>query len=74
MAAGAAKHLTERGWDRWILTLGLAIKLLWERFFGADQAFVVIDAHLYGALCGFLVGAALSLRIVIIRHRWRRGT
>jgi hypothetical protein len=32
---------------------------------------IVVDAHLYGALCGFVVGAALSSRIAIIRHRSR---
>lgn len=69
MAAGAAKHLVNRVWDRWVLTLGLGIKLLWEQKYGANQPLVVIDAHLYGAVCGFLVGAALSLRAAIIRHR-----
>jgi len=69
MAAGAAKHLAERAWDRWILALGLGIKLGWEQWGGHAQPLVVVDAHLYGALCGFAVGAALSWRIVIIRHR-----
>jgi rhomboid family GlyGly-CTERM serine protease len=69
MAAGAAKHLAERAWDRWILALGLCIKLGWEQWGGHAQPLVVVDAHLYGALCGFAVGAALSWRIVIIRHR-----
>jgi len=69
MAAGAAKHLAERAWDRWILALGLCIKLCWEQWGGHAQPLVVVDAHLYGALCGFAVGAALSWRIVIIRNR-----
>jgi hypothetical protein len=30
---------------------------------------VVVDAHLYGAIAGFAVGAALSWRMAIIRHR-----
>jgi rhomboid family GlyGly-CTERM serine protease len=71
MAAGAAKHLAERAWDRWILTLGLAGKLAWEQWGGSPAPLIVVDAHLYGALCGFAVGAALSFRIAIIRHRTR---
>lgn len=69
MAAGAAKHLAERAWDRWILLAGLALKLAWEQWAGHEQPSVVVDAHLYGALSGFAVGAALSARIVIIRRR-----
>jgi Rhomboid family len=71
MAAGAARHLAERAWDRWILILGLGIKLAWEQWGGHAAPLVVVDAHLYGALCGFAVGAALSWRIAIIRHRSR---
>ena len=71
MAAGAVKHLVERSWDRWILILGLCAKLAWEQLRESPAVLVVVDAHLYGALCGFAVGAALSLRIVIIRHRPR---
>ncbi len=68
MAAGAAKHLVERVWDRWILFLGLCAKLAWEQWGGQPHALVVVDAHLYGAACGFAVGAALSWRTAIIRH------
>jgi membrane associated rhomboid family serine protease len=32
---------------------------------------VVVDAHLYGALCGFIVGGILSWRAAIIRLRSR---
>jgi rhomboid family GlyGly-CTERM serine protease len=71
MAAGAAKHLVERSWDRWILTLGLCAKLAWEQLRESSAVLIVVDAHLYGALCGFAVGAALSARIAIIRHRSR---
>jgi rhomboid family GlyGly-CTERM serine protease len=71
MAAGAAKHFAERSWDRWILGLGLGAKLAWEQMAGHSQPLVVVDAHLYGALCGFAVGAALCVRIAIIRHRLR---
>ena len=71
MAAGAAKHLMERSWDRWILVLGLCAKIGWEQWGGHAVPSIVVDAHLYGALCGFAVGAALSLGTAIIRHRSR---
>ena len=71
MAAGAAKHLVERCWDRWILIFGLGAKLAWEQWGGAPAPMIVVDAHLYGACCGFLLGAALSLRMAIIRRRTR---
>jgi rhomboid family GlyGly-CTERM serine protease len=71
MAAGAAKHLVEHAWDRWILTVGLCAKLAWEQWGGTPAPGIVVDAHLYGACCGFLVGAALSTRIAIIRRRSR---
>src|SRR3981081_2198921 len=69
MAAGAAKHLAERSWDRWILIVILSGKLAYEQLGGHEQPLVVVDAHLYGALCGFALGAALSGRTAIIRHR-----
>src|SRR5450432_3381780 len=69
MAAGAAKHLAERSWDRWLLSVGLCAKLVWEQWGGSKAPLIVLDAHLYGALCGFAVGAALCLRMAIIRHR-----
>jgi len=71
MGAGVAKHLAERSWDRWILTVGLGAKLAWEQWGGPAAPLIVVDAHLYGAACGFIVGAALCLRIAIIRHRSR---
>ena len=71
MAAGAAKHLALRSWDRWILSVGLCAKLAWEQWAGPQAPLIVVDAHLYGALCGFVVGGALSARIAIIRHRSR---
>lgn len=69
MAAGAAKHLLTRAWDRWILAGGLSAKLIYEQFGGHANALVVVDAHLYGAIAGFIVGAALCGRMAIIRHR-----
>jgi rhomboid family GlyGly-CTERM serine protease len=71
LAAGAAKHLAARVWDRWLLVLALCGKLTWEQRYGQTQPLIVVDAHLYGAISGFLVGAALSWRTAIIRHRFR---
>jgi rhomboid family GlyGly-CTERM serine protease len=71
MAAGTAKHLAERSWDRWILIIGLCVKLAWEQWGRAPAPLIVVDAHLYGACSGFVVGAALSLRIAIMRRRFR---
>jgi rhomboid family GlyGly-CTERM serine protease len=71
MAAGAVKHLATRSWDRWILVFGLCAKLAWEQWGGHAAPLVVVDAHLYGAACGFAVGALLSWRTAIIRRRSR---
>jgi rhomboid family GlyGly-CTERM serine protease len=60
MAAGAAKHLAARAWDRWILIVLLGAKLAYEQFGGHEPPLVVVDAHLYGAICGFALGAAFS--------------
>jgi rhomboid family GlyGly-CTERM serine protease len=68
MAAGAVKHLAMRSWDRWILVLGLCAKLAWEQWRGHAAPLVVVDAHLYGAASGFVVGALLSWRTAIIRR------
>jgi len=74
MAAGAAKHLAERAWDRWILSIGLCVKLAWEQLNAHPAPLIVVDAHLYGAACGFALGAALSWRTAIIRlARGRRS-
>ena len=70
LAAGTAKHMIMREWDRWILLLVLCGKLLWEQFGGHAQPLIVVDAHLYGAVSGFVVGAALTWRMAIIRARF----
>lgn len=70
MGAGAAKHVFARIWDRWILILFLCGKLAYEQLGGPEPPLVVVDAHLYGAIAGFAVGAALCGRIAIIRHRF----
>jgi len=72
MAAGCAKHLAVRAWDRWILVVCLCGKLLYEQLGGREPPLVVVDAHLYGAVSGFVAGAALSWRTAIIRLRSAR--
>lgn len=69
MAAGAARHWLMGQWDRWILLIGLAVKLIYERGFSQPTPMIVIDAHLYGVLAGFVIGVALTLRMAIIRER-----
>ena len=70
MAAGTTRHIVERVWDRWILLGVLCAKLVYEQLASAAPALVVVDAHLYGALSGFAVGAALCAGTAIIRHRF----
>ena len=72
MAAGAVRHLLARAWDRWLLAGGLAAKLAYEQLGGREPPLVVVDAHLYGALAGCVVGAALCGGMAIIRHRHNR--
>jgi len=71
MAAGCAKHWAERAWDRWLLLIALCAKLAYEQSTSHAAPMIVVDAHLYGSAAGFAVGAALSWRIAIIRHRSR---
>jgi rhomboid family GlyGly-CTERM serine protease len=70
MAAGTAQHLAARAWDRWILFGCLSAKLAYEQIsqlLGHATPFIVVDAHLYGALSGFVMGAVLCWRTAIIR-------
>ena len=72
MAAGVARHLATRAWDRWLLLGAGLFKLALEHYLhahGQGAALVVIDAHIYGAAAGFLVGAALCWRLAIIDRR-----
>ena len=72
-AAGTVRHLAVRAWDRWILTVGLVLKIAHEQYaqaVGHAAPLIVVDAHLYGAAAGAVVGAALCGRAAIIR----RGT
>jgi rhomboid family GlyGly-CTERM serine protease len=71
MAAGVARHLALRRWDRWLLLGAGLFKLAVERYLhmvGKGVPLVVIDAHLYGAAAGFLAGATLCWRLAIIRR------
>jgi rhomboid family GlyGly-CTERM serine protease len=72
MAAATVKHLVNHSWDRWILGVGLCIKLCWEQWAerrGVATPGIVVDAHLYGALSGALAGGVLMAMTAIIRHR-----
>jgi rhomboid family GlyGly-CTERM serine protease len=64
LAAGTCAHLWRREPDGWILALFLIGKLVYEQAQGAlpltAGGSVIVDAHLYGAVCGAL--AALLLR------------
>jgi rhomboid family GlyGly-CTERM serine protease len=73
MAAGVARHLLAGEWDRWLLLACLAGKLAYEQLGGHEPALVVVDAHLYGAAGGFVIGALLSWRLAIIRLQSRGG-
>ena len=67
---GCAKHLAERAWDRWILLACLCAKLAYEQLGRARARRWSWSMHICTApLAGFAVGAALSWRIAIIRHR-----
>ena len=75
MAGGCVKRFEQRQWDRWILAGGLTLKLAFEQIWQASgnrlhsgELPVVIDAHLYGAVAGALIGAALCARMAIIRQ------
>ncbi|MBV8575244.1 MAG: rhombosortase [Acetobacteraceae bacterium] len=66
LAAGTLAHLRRRDLDGWILAVFLVVKLTYEQLSGAlpftDQAAVVVDAHLYGAVGGLLAALALKPR------------
>jgi len=69
MAAGTVRHFALRAWDRWLLLACFGGKLAFEQLSRRAAPFIVIDAHLYGALAGFAVGAILCWRMAIIHHR-----
>ncbi len=61
--------LLDRGLEsrmRWLLVIGVAMKLAWEQWAGAlpftaeaAGGAVIVDAHLYGAVGGLLAAAAM---------------
>lgn len=67
--AGALALLLARQAEGALLLVLLAVKLVWEQFYGALPLSegsaggpVVVDAHLYGAIGGLLAAAAISRR------------
>ena len=66
MAAGTLAHLRRRDLDGWILAVFTVAKLSYEQFVGsmpfAGSVNTVVDAHLYGAICGLAVASLLRSR------------
>lgn len=67
MAAGTLAHVRRGDLDGWILAIFIVVKLLYEQLSGSlpfsDSGVpVVVNAHLYGALGGVIVAAALKPR------------
>ena len=69
MIAGLIAELPERRADTRLLLIGVLIKLIYEQFAGPlpgseDTAggTVIVDAHLYGAVSGAVVGAMMLIR------------
>ena len=66
MTAGTLAHLRRRDLDGWILAVFIIAKLSYEQFAGsmpfAGAANTVVDAHLYGAVGGFVLALCLRSR------------
>jgi len=66
MTAGTLAHLRRRDLDGWILAVFIIAKLSYEQFAGsmpfAGAANTVVDAHLYGAVGGFVLALFLRSR------------
>jgi rhomboid family GlyGly-CTERM serine protease len=76
-AAGALGLLRRRDRFGWMLAAVLLVKLIYEQCFGAmpfssvsSGGMVIVDAHLYGALAGALIGFGSALPW----HRIMRGS
>lgn len=72
MAAGIVRHVAQRAWDRWLLLVVFVVKVAHEQYaqrHGAAVPLIVVDAHLYGAVAGFVAGTALCTRLAIIGRR-----
>lgn len=73
--AGAMWLMVRRDWLGWVLALFLVLKLIYEQMLGplpwsvtTTGGPVVVDAHLWGALSGAILGAAILLWL-----RWRQS-
>jgi rhomboid family GlyGly-CTERM serine protease len=66
MTAGTIAHLRRRDLDGWILAAFIITKLAYEQFAGAlpfaGTSSTIVDAHLYGAVGGVVLGLFLTQR------------
>jgi len=66
MTAGTIAHLRRRDLDGWILAVFIVVKLAYEQFAGAlpfaGTSSTIVDAHLYGAIGGVVLGLLLNSR------------
>jgi rhomboid family GlyGly-CTERM serine protease len=66
MTAGTLAHLRRRDLDGWILAIFIVVKLAYEQFAGAlpfaGTSNTIVDAHLYGAIGGVVLGLLLKSR------------
>jgi rhomboid family GlyGly-CTERM serine protease len=66
MTAGTIAHLRRRDLDGWILAVFIVVKLGFEQYSGAlpfaGSNDTVVDAHLYGAIGGVVLGLLLKSR------------
>jgi rhomboid family GlyGly-CTERM serine protease len=66
MTAGTIAHLRRRDLDGWILAVFIVVKLAYEQFAGAlpfaGNSNTIVDAHLYGAIGGVVLGLLLKSR------------
>jgi rhomboid family GlyGly-CTERM serine protease len=66
MTAGTIAHLRRRDLDGWILAVFIVIKLAYEQYAGAlpfaGSTNTIVDAHLYGAVGGVVLGLLLTRR------------
>ena len=66
MTAGTLAHLRRRDLDGWILAVFIVTKLAYEQFAGAlpfaGTSNTIVDAHLYGAIGGVVLGLLLARR------------
>ena len=67
MSAGTLAHLRRRDLDGWILAVFIVVKLIYEQWngqlpFNESGVPVVVNAHLYGALGGLALAAAMKPR------------